>query len=150
MGRWDSTPTGDRPRSGQGDEIRASHGTTGLDEATSQAAPFFTNPQSQTPGWDQERTKRFHWIRSEIGDQAGNGQMPDDSDFAQLPAAVRGQAKSFCRVAVETFKTGEQERAREIARLGCMDVASALPSTWHPPTAAPSSELLDEIRGGIR
>lgn len=145
MPHWEHTPTGDRPRSGQGDELRGSgsHRPTGdLPEPM---------PPSFSANMDERLGKAYSFLRRELADVAGNGQMPEDTDFLALPAEHRSTAKDICRRAVEMFETGEQEQARTIAREGFIDLAGHLPRTWHvPPTEYPSTELLDRIQGRIR
>ena len=149
MGRWDHTPTGDRPRSGQGDELRGSGSHRPAPDAQPpEPVPASIAPPAGMRGTNDRFGKAYAFCKREFVDIAGNGAMPSDEDFAALPAEQRSTARELCRRAVETFDTGDHQAARSLLAEGFIGLAGQLPRNWHPPARErPSRELLDEIQG---
>ena len=145
--RFDSTPTGDKPR----DHVapRTAGGSHPQDAEERRGVRGGVNPQASTPGWNDQRRRRWDWLRGSIADVAGAGGAPDRADIERVPEKHRPRVREIDAEARRLHEQGDQAAARQHAREELLAVEGDIAPTWKVPgVERPDEALLDEIQAG--
>jgi hypothetical protein len=143
---FDSTPTGDKPRTHLAKRTNGEGQTPDLNAPLPQLG---SNPQSKDSLVSKATRSRRSWLRTSFADVAGSGHPLDPADLDALPAIHRVTAKAIADNAAQLHAAGEQDAARHAARVGFTKLETQLPDAWRPPSIErPSDELLDAIQRG--